>query len=203
MALIFYLLNVSNIRYNYKMCNEVINKNRFRCSDKILFCLHIAEDKRNKYHYGVDFIGIIRAIIQNYKKNLQGASTIEQQFVRTITSHYDITIKRKFNEIILAVLVCFTFKKKTISFAYLSSAYYGVNLNGRKLFQNEKITSNNDIQLIAEIISRLKYPEPKKHSSTWEKKIGCRKVWIINSYNQKFVSKKNSFFKFRKDRKTI
>src|SRR5208337_2064528 len=54
-----------------------------------------AEDHRFFNHGGVDPIALVRAIVRfHLRGRLQGASTIEQQLVRTVTMRYDRTVLR-------------------------------------------------------------------------------------------------------------
>jgi penicillin-binding protein 1A len=69
------------------------------------------------------------------KGTKQGASTIEQQLVRTITGCYDITLKRKLSEQLLAISISKEFDKNQIISAYIQTAYLGNNI---KVFQLAK-----------------------------------------------------------------
>ncbi|PSU72900.1 hypothetical protein C9J22_02840 [Photobacterium phosphoreum] len=64
------------------------------------------------------------------KGTKQGASTIEQQLVRTITGCYDITLKRKLSEQLLAISISREFDKNQIISAYIQTAYLGNNIKG-------------------------------------------------------------------------
>ena len=88
-----------------------------------------AEDRRNPFHPGIDPIGIVRAICARLTESkLQGASTIEQQFVRVVSNRYEITLPRKIREQILAIAVSRRRRKDQISSAYLAVAHYGFGL---------------------------------------------------------------------------
>lgn len=122
------------------------------------------EDHRHSHHPGFDLIAIGRAIWRRLTLvSREGASTIEQQLVRTITGKYKRTIGRKATEIILAILVDATFEKSTLPAVYLSIAYYGWRMNGylqachRLELQPDSLTTNE----AAGLVSRLKYPEPR------------------------------------------
>lgn len=144
----------------------------------------LAEDKRFYFHFGFDIHGIFRAFIHNvFFKKFEGASTITQQLVRTITQAKEPSIKRKVKEIILATQLKKIYIKKEIITHYLLIAYYGTNLNGLKDVvkkYNKNIENLNETE-IAEIIARLKYPEP---SNGKNKKIILRRNYILNKYNQ-------------------
>ena len=95
--------------------------------------LVLAEEKRYCDHSGVDPIGIARAIWQTlFIGNRQGASTIEQQLVRSLTHDYRKSIVRKFKEIVLASRIHRELDKERILIAYITVAYCGWRMNGIK-----------------------------------------------------------------------
>ena len=121
------------------------------------------EDHRHASHPGFDSIAICRASWKRLTLGTrEGASTIEQQLVRTITARYERTIRRKLTEIILAILVDSTFDKAALPAIYLSIAYYGWRMNGylqacqRLNYHPSSLTTEQ----AAALVSRLKYPEP-------------------------------------------
>jgi penicillin-binding protein 1A len=92
-----------------------------------------AEDHRSSLHLGVDPIAMIRAfLVRIFKGKIEGASTIEQQFVRTITGRFERTISRKVREQALAIAVSRRRSKYAIASAYLSVAFYGTGCVGLK-----------------------------------------------------------------------
>lgn len=93
------------------------------------------EDARFYDHGGVDPIGIARALVNNimHPDNKQGASTITQQLVRnTVLSDeaFDITLKRKVREAVLAMQLEGTLSKDQILNLYLNTINYGDNCYG-------------------------------------------------------------------------
>lgn len=105
------------------------------------------EDKRFFKHFGIDFIGFIRAIYQNYISHrvVQGGSTITQQLAKNIlitegvVTHYDRSIKRKIRELLLAFWLEHRFTKSEIMMMYLNRIYfgagtYGIDAASRKYF---------------------------------------------------------------------
>ena len=63
------------------------------------------EDRRFYHHMGFDLIGIMRAIVADLRRGhaAEGASTITQQLARNLFLTPDQTIKRKIQEVFLAV----------------------------------------------------------------------------------------------------
>lgn len=181
-AYIFIYFKLDNIDTDLKKSLEIIDKySDVEIDKEFVEILIIAEDRRNKFHYGIDPIAILRAIkIKILKNTYQGASTIEQQFVRVVSNRYERTFYRKFREQLLAILLCKNRKKDDISKAYLLIAYYGYNLEG--IFALKKLCLGNiksvNSHNIVEIISRLKYPQPKKLNDIWLKKHNIRNIYI-------------------------
>jgi len=92
---------------------------------ELLVTLKVAEDHRNQFHFGIDQIALCRALFSTLNGSVQGASTIEQQFVRVVINKYERTIRRKFFEQLLAVHISSILTKDSIATAYLCIAYYG------------------------------------------------------------------------------
>ena len=64
-------------------CSEVTEKyDQIILPKELLITFEIAEDHRHNVHFGIDHIGLCRAILSTLKGSTQGASTIEQQFVQ-------------------------------------------------------------------------------------------------------------------------
>jgi penicillin-binding protein 1A len=99
------------------------------------------EDRRFRYHPGVDPIGIVRAFVVNTTSGnrAQGASTITQQLARNLflTSSKDYT--RKLREVVLALAMERTYSKDAILELYLNRVYfgggaYGIDAAARKFY---------------------------------------------------------------------
>ncbi len=89
------------------------------------------EDHRFWLHYGVDPIGLVRAIWRSiFCNRREGGSTIAMQLVRTITRKYEISSKRKLSEVYLATKLTMTIDRTDILNLYLSIAYFGWNMHG-------------------------------------------------------------------------
>lgn len=136
-----------------------------------------AEDHRNELHSGVDPIGMLRALIVRVQTGqVQGASTIEQQFVRVVTKRYQRTILRKIREQMLAVAVARRRKKNAIASAYLAIAFYGsgsIGVDGLKARFGPELRRVTDEQAL-EFVAQLKYPRPQKPKAIWHAKINTR-----------------------------
>jgi penicillin-binding protein 1A len=86
------------------------------------------EDKRFQSNSGVDIRGIARAFVQDvvHKGNVQGASTIEQQFIKNaLRAQSHRTIFEKLRESALAYQLSHKWSKEKIITAYLNTIYFG------------------------------------------------------------------------------
>ncbi len=102
------------------------------------------EDRRFYYHFGVDPIGILRAVISNVAGSggMQGGSTLTQQLAKNLFLTQERTISRKFQEAILALWLERKYSKDQILELYLNRVYfgagaYGVEAAARKYFAHD------------------------------------------------------------------
>ncbi|MGH6959477.1 MAG: transglycosylase domain-containing protein, partial [Dongiaceae bacterium] len=99
------------------------------------------EDRRFYGHFGLDVIGLARAAYVNLRqwRLLQGGSTITQQLAKNIFLTPDRTVRRKGQEMLLALWLERNFSKDEILTLYLNRVYfgagtYGVDAAARKFF---------------------------------------------------------------------
>jgi penicillin-binding protein 1A len=86
------------------------------------------EDKRFATNSGIDIRGIARAFVQDvlHKGTIQGASTIEQQFIKNaLQAQSHRTIFEKLREAALAFQLSHKWSKEKILAAYLNTIYFG------------------------------------------------------------------------------
>lgn len=147
----------------------------------LIKALTVGEDKRFWQHAGVDVLAIIRAAIYILLyRQLQGASTIEQQLVRTLTGYRKLSLRRKLREMILACVMQHSLGKKEIVTLYLCCAYYGWRMNSLKEachrmgFYVQKLSLSE----ASELVARLKYPEPRIASRRFHFLIANRAAYI-------------------------
>ncbi|GAB4211533.1 MAG: transglycosylase domain-containing protein [Synechococcales cyanobacterium] len=94
-----------------------------------------AEDRRYYHHWGVDLLGIARALWVNLSGGevRQGGSTITQQLARTILRDYtgsENTLARKRREALAALKLEWTYSKAEILLLYLNNVYLGNGIYG-------------------------------------------------------------------------
>ena len=89
-----------------------------------------AEDKNFYKHDGIDYSGIIRAVLLNIKnwgtgRRLVGASTITQQVAKNFFLSSEMSFSRKIKEALLARRIEQTFDKEHILELYMNQIYLG------------------------------------------------------------------------------
>ena len=93
-----------------------------------------SEDSRYYWHFGVDPLGILRAVLINVKGGelRQGASTLTQQLARSLFPEVgrENTALRKLREMIVALKLEFFYSKDELLTAYLNKVYLGVSSYG-------------------------------------------------------------------------
>ncbi len=90
------------------------------------------EDRRFYNHYGIDPIGIARAMFINITSGrmVQGGSTITQQLAKNLFLTPERNLKRKIQEAMLALWLEHMFTKDEILTAYLNRVYLGCGAYG-------------------------------------------------------------------------
>jgi membrane peptidoglycan carboxypeptidase len=90
-----------------------------------------AENASFEEDRGVDPMGIARALFNMAKGDeVQGGSTITQQFVKNTYLDQSQTLTRKFKELFISIKVGSKMSKDEILAGYLNTAYYGRNAYG-------------------------------------------------------------------------
>lgn len=100
------------------------------------------EDRRFYSHFGVDPIGLARAMFINLvnRRWLQGGSTLTQQLAKNLFLKPDRTLERKVQEVLLALWLEHKYSKDDILQLYLNRVYfgsgsYGVEAASRRYFK--------------------------------------------------------------------
>jgi penicillin-binding protein 1A len=85
------------------------------------------EDARFYSHYGVDPMGIARAIYQNFRRGriVEGGSTITQQLAKVLFLTPDKSLERKLKEAVMALELERRYSKDRILEMYLNQIYFG------------------------------------------------------------------------------
>lgn len=103
-----------------------------------------AEDSRFFEHSGIDYAGILRALVKNIQSGgvKQGGSTITQQVAKSLLLSPERTLARKAKEALLAFRIEKQLNKEEILYLYLNQIYlghgaYGVAAGARAYFNKE------------------------------------------------------------------
>jgi penicillin-binding protein 1A len=90
------------------------------------------EDRRFYDHFGIDPIGLTRAMVNNLRRSggVQGGSTLTQQLAKNLFLTQERTAARKIQEAILALWLERTYSKDQILELYLNRVYFGSGAYG-------------------------------------------------------------------------
>jgi penicillin-binding protein 1A len=115
-----------------KVIGEIFRERRtfvsFEKMPKVLVHAFVAaEDAKFFEHKGIDYMGMVRALIVNIRsgEHRQGGSTITQQVVKNFLLTRQKTLKRKFQEIILARRLENRLTKEEILTLYANQIFFG------------------------------------------------------------------------------
>lgn len=95
--------------------------------DHLIKAVLATEDRRFFEHYGLDFLGLTRAMTENVRANsvVQGGSTLSQQLAKNLFLTNERTLDRKVKEAFLALWLESNLTKDEILKLYLDRAYMG------------------------------------------------------------------------------
>ncbi len=90
------------------------------------------EDRRFYHHFGLDPIGLTRAVVTNvlHRGVREGGSTLTQQLAKNLFLTQERTISRKIDEVILALGLEAKYSKDQILELYLNRVYFGSGAYG-------------------------------------------------------------------------
>ena len=118
------------------------------------------EDRRFHSHFGVDPIGLSRAMVSNVldRRVSQGGSTLTQQLAKNLFLKPERTIERKVQEVLMAFWLERSFTKDQIIEMYLNRVYfgsgsYGVEAASRRYFgKSARDVSLSEAALLAGLL---------------------------------------------------
>lgn len=167
----------NRLRSDLESCIELTNRLGESLPDAFIDAVILAEDHRNNLHPGIDVIAMIRASwVRIRLGQVQGASTIEQQFVRVVTKRHERTARRKIREQMLALMLVRRTTKRRIASTYLATAFYGSGSIGLSGLRDEFGESLDKVPFAQALryVARLKYPRPRRPSKEWRAKMAAR-----------------------------
>jgi penicillin-binding protein 1B len=137
--------------------------------------LFATEDRDFYQHHGVSLRGLARAVLVNLRAGglVQGGSTITQQLVKNFYLTSERTLKRKVNELFMAILLDMRYSKDEILEAYFNEIYLGQDgansVNGFGLAsefyfgQPLKSLSLNQIASLVSLVRGPSYYDPRRY----------------------------------------
>jgi len=143
------------------------------------------EDRRFRYHPGVDPVGMTRAAIFAIEhlgtgRRMQGASTITQQLARNVFLSNSYTWSRKLREAVLALALEWKFSKDEILELYLNKVYfgggsYGIDAASRRFFGH----SATDMSLSEAAVVAGLVKAPSRYSPTADAQAALGRAGVV------------------------
>jgi penicillin-binding protein 1A len=140
------------------------------------------EDRRFRYHPGIDPIGMARAIQVRLQRGhfAQGASTITQQLARNLFLTNTKTFGRKGREMVLALAMEAKYSKNQILELYLNRVYfgggaYGIDAASRRFFDHPA----NQLSLEESAIIAGLVKAPSSYSPTADAKAAVGRARVV------------------------
>ncbi len=95
--------------------------------DHVIKAVLATEDRRFFNHFGIDFLGLARALTENVRANsvVQGGSTLTQQLAKNLFLSNERTLERKVKEAFLSIWLEMNLSKTEILQYYLDRSYLG------------------------------------------------------------------------------
>jgi penicillin-binding protein 1A len=136
------------------------------------------EDRRFYSHYGVDPVGLVRAMTANVLRRgvSQGGSTITQQLAKNLFLTQERTLWRKMQELVLAVWLERKFSKAEILELYLNRVYfgsgaYGVEAASQRYFgKHARAVKVNEAAMLAGLVKSPSRLAPSRNPNGAERR---------------------------------
>jgi len=155
-----------------------------------------AEDKNFYTHSGLDYLGLMRAVLTNVKNSFTGggkvgASTITQQVAKNFLLSGVQTYERKIKEAILAYRIEKAFSKDQILELYLNENYLGYGSFGiaaAALSYFNKSIDQLELDEIAYLAALPKAPSNYHPLRKYDRAVG-RRNWVLKRmYDEGYIS---------------
>lgn len=156
----------------------------------------VATEDRNFFrHFGMDPWGLLRATVANVRAGriVQGGSTITQQLAKNVFLNPERSLKRKVQELIIALALERKYSKEQIITVYLNRVYfgagtYGIDAASRRYF--DKPASEMLLPESALIAGLLKAPSRYAPTSNKDLAIGRATQVLINMVDAGLLEEK-------------
>ncbi|MDR7922415.1 transglycosylase domain-containing protein [Thermosynechococcus sp. GLH187] len=156
-----------------------------------------SEDVRYYWHFGVDPLGMARAVVTNLltRQTREGASTLSQQLARTLfRSHVgmDESLGRKWREMAVALKLEFFYSKDELLLAYLNRVYLGMGNRGFEdaaQFYFDKPAKDLTLNEAATLVGILPAPNRFNPVRDYDAAVDYRNRVILRMVQQGYISK--------------
>ncbi len=126
-------IDSANSYYFYDLNDELIENSSSKewvelddISEHLINATIAIEDKNFYNHMGFDYLRIVSALVNNItSENIEGASTITQQYAKNLYLDFDQTWKRKIDEAWLTIRLESHYSKDELLEGYLNTINYG------------------------------------------------------------------------------
>ena len=155
------------------------------------------EDHRFYSHFGIDPVGIMRAMVTNIRAGaiVQGGSTLTQQLVKNLYLTQDRTFRRKIEEALMALSLELHFSKEEILAAYMNEVFLGQD--GNRAIHGFALASDyyfgrplmelplEDLALLAGLPRGASYYHPRRNP---ERALSRRNTVLTQMMNQGYIT---------------
>ncbi|MFC7050637.1 penicillin-binding protein 1A [Emcibacter nanhaiensis] len=159
-----------------------------------------AEDKTFYTHGGIDYLGVLRAVLVNVKNAFSGrrpvgASTITQQVAKNFLLSGVVSYERKIKEAILAYRIERAFTKDEILELYLNEIYLGAGSYGvaaASLYYFNKSLDELTLEEMAYLAALPKAPNNYHPVRKYDAAVG-RRNWVLGRMAEEgYISKQEA-----------
>ncbi len=155
------------------------------------------EDRRFYSHFGVDPIGISRAMARNIAQGhmREGGSTLTQQLAKNLFLSHERTFSRKAQELVFAIWLESKFSKDEILQLYLNRVYFGGGANGidkaARTFYGKSAYELNLMEA-ATLAAVLKAPTTYNPARNPEEASARAKLVLANMVTEGYITKEEA-----------
>ena len=154
------------------------------------------EDKNFYNHIGFDYLRIIKALGLNIKngRNVQGASTISQQYSKNLFLNFDKTWERKLNEAWITIQIESHYTKDEILEGYLNTINYGgvFGIENASYYYFNKSSKNLDLAEASMLAGIPKSPSNYSPLTNIENAKRRQKTILNTMVNNGYISKEQA-----------
>ncbi|MCP4132594.1 MAG: PBP1A family penicillin-binding protein [bacterium] len=162
-----------------------------------------SEDREFYNHKGVNYMGIVRAMIKNILslRIAQGGSTITQQLSKVLFTKMERSLKRKIYELFCAHEIERKYDKEDILSMYLNLIYFGKGAYGvestSKMYFGKSVKTLNESEC-AMIVATISSPRRYSPLSNLDNSVKKTKRILKSMVDAGFVNQKKADYQYKK-----